>query len=131
MLRLRVVALVFSTFSTNGLGKAPSPPPWVTLNTSVSLRAIICAVDLGIVVGRFSGKVINGALRKVTKKLVPSLFWFLKGSAVRISLSWGIVRRKTGTSKPKAALRQPSILVFIYGGWRLWFRRSCCHSAYR
>ena len=80
MLRFRVVALVFSTFSTNGLGKAPSPPPWVTLNTSVSFRAIICAVDLGIVVGRFSGKVISGALRKVTKKLVPSLLWFLKGS---------------------------------------------------
>ena len=105
MLRFRVVALVFSIFSTNGLGNAPSPPPWVTLKTSVSFMAIICAVDFGIVVGRFSGKAIGGALRKVTKKLAPSLLWFLKGSSVRISLSCGIVRRKTGTSKPKVALR--------------------------
>lgn len=61
--------MVFSVLSTNGLGNAPSPPPWVTLKTSASFRAIIWAVDFGIVVGNFNVEAMGAASRRLLENL--------------------------------------------------------------
>ena len=81
----RVVAFAFSVDSRNGLGNAPSPPPWVTLKTSAPLAATIFAVDLGMISGSSKGNLGKALGSIVTVKLALSFCWLLKGSCSMMS----------------------------------------------
>ncbi len=111
---LRVVVFTFSFDSTNGLGNAPSPPPWVTLKTSEPPAEITSAVDFGIVAGNGKGNLVSEFGSKVTKKLVPSVGCPLNGSESIIFLSCGIVRTKTATSYPSVLSKFLFNLLFEF-----------------